>query len=273
MQIPCQGYCPKFDSTMSWPLAKLLASTPKETIAPKQTKGGRRRSRKQSLTRSSAIILLTMKVRSGFLGGTYHHHVGQDEYRDDDYFAVEQTCNPIKIGFTFNCSHFNPSAFDPRPRGIPMLLSCIPQWLILWKIMATVDPLETLPHPLNTLPTWQDQTACLTLQHQPPSSALINTIGTAWINCCAKVLQLKCDKSGWFQIYQMTQTKSPRPSSAMDGSGGGLNTSMAKMESLVARIIRYVSLCTMGGWPEWRTTRGASYTNRIILFYTQWVTV
>lgn len=139
MQIPCQGYCPKFDSTMSWPLAKLLASTPKETIAPKQTKGGRRRSRKQSLTRSSAIILLTMKVRSGFLGGTYHHHVGQDEYRDDDYFAVEQTCNPIKIGFTFNCSHFNPSAFDPRPRGIPLLLSCIPQWLILWKIMATVD--------------------------------------------------------------------------------------------------------------------------------------
>lgn len=118
MQIPCQGYCPKFDSTMSWPLAKLLASTPKETIAPKQTKGGRRRSRKQSLTRSSAIILLTMKVRSGFLGGTYHHHVGQDEYRDDDYFAVEQTCNPIKIGFTFNCSHFNPSAFDPRPQGI-----------------------------------------------------------------------------------------------------------------------------------------------------------
>lgn len=98
--------------------------------------------------------------------------------------------------------------------------------------------------------------------HMAGPDCLFNTSTPTTIQCTdqydwdcldkllSKVLQLKCDKSGWFQIYQMTQTTSPRPSSAMDGSGGGLNTSMAKMESLVARIIRYVSLCTMGGWPE-----------------------
>lgn len=150
---------------------------------------------------------------------------------------------------------------------MPLLLSCIPPWLILWKIMATVvfprNPSSSTQHSPHMAMAGPD---CLFNTSTPTTSALIDPIGIAWINCCAKVLQLKCDKSGWFQIYQMTQTTSPRTSSTMDGC-------TLSMKSLVARIIRCVSSCTMGGWHEWGTTRGASYMNRIILFCTQWETV
>lgn len=133
---------------------------------------------------------------------------------------------------------------------MPLFLSCIPHgpWLILWKIMATVvfprNPSSSTQHSPHMAMAGPD---CLFNTSTPTTSALIDPIGIAWINCCAKVLQLKCDKSGWFQIYQMTQTTSPRTSSAMDGSGCGLYT----FHEITGGSDH--SLCILGynGWVAW----------------------